>query len=140
MDAAARAELEVLRRRAFGPDADIHDDPAALARLIELEDLARPAVPSAPAETAPTASESPEVAAPAATPLEASPRLGVRPRLKAVRGTILTGTAAAVLIVTALLLTRPAEVPIPAAAPSPAADGTQYVFTADPHSKTLTTI
>lgn len=34
-------ELEALRRRAYGPDADIYDDADALARLIELEDLLR---------------------------------------------------------------------------------------------------
>jgi hypothetical protein len=32
-----RGELAALRRRAYGPDADIERDPAALARLIELE-------------------------------------------------------------------------------------------------------
>lgn len=31
------AELRALQRRAYGPDADIHSDPAALARLQELE-------------------------------------------------------------------------------------------------------
>ncbi|WP_203581582.1 hypothetical protein [Microbacterium hibisci] len=41
MDAADRAELAALRRRAFGPLPDIDADPAALARLIALEDLAR---------------------------------------------------------------------------------------------------
>lgn len=34
-------ELELLRRRAYGPDADIVLDPAAQQRLRELEDLAR---------------------------------------------------------------------------------------------------
>lgn len=38
-------ELRVLRARAYGPAADIADDPAALRRLAELEALARdPAV------------------------------------------------------------------------------------------------
>jgi hypothetical protein len=37
------AELAALRRRAFAPGADIHDDPAALARLAELESAALPA-------------------------------------------------------------------------------------------------
>lgn len=37
MDDASRAELAALRRRAYGPDADITADPAALARLGELE-------------------------------------------------------------------------------------------------------
>lgn len=35
--AGETAELRELRRRAYGPDADIFDDPAALARLEELE-------------------------------------------------------------------------------------------------------
>lgn len=34
-------ELEALRRRAYGPDADIFDDPEALTRLTALEDLVR---------------------------------------------------------------------------------------------------
>ncbi|MFS0734854.1 hypothetical protein ABC304_05410 [Microbacterium sp. 1P10UB] len=36
------AELARLRRRAYGPDADIAADPVALARLDELEQAARP--------------------------------------------------------------------------------------------------
>jgi hypothetical protein len=43
MDPQTSAELRVLRARAYGPAADIHDDPAALARLDELE--ARVAAP-----------------------------------------------------------------------------------------------
>jgi hypothetical protein len=34
-------ELDALRRRAYGPDADIYDDPVAVARLTALEDLVR---------------------------------------------------------------------------------------------------
>lgn len=37
MDAATRGELDRLRLRAYGPAADIDDDPAALRRLIDLE-------------------------------------------------------------------------------------------------------
>ena len=37
MDAATREEFATLRRRAYGPNPDIADDPAALARLRELE-------------------------------------------------------------------------------------------------------
>ena len=33
----ADRELNDLRARAYGPDSDIHTDPAARARLIELE-------------------------------------------------------------------------------------------------------
>lgn len=39
--AHAGHELDALRRRAYGPDADIFDDPVALARLAELEDAMR---------------------------------------------------------------------------------------------------
>ncbi|QIG39259.1 hypothetical protein G5T42_06960 [Microbacterium sp. 4R-513] len=39
MDDATRAELAQLRRRAFGPDPDIADDPAAVDRLVALESL-----------------------------------------------------------------------------------------------------
>ncbi len=41
LDGERRAELERLRRRAYGPDADIYGDPAAIARLAELEDAVR---------------------------------------------------------------------------------------------------
>ncbi len=48
MDAAAHAELDALRLRAYGPSPDIADDADALSRLIELEELALP--PVMPAE------------------------------------------------------------------------------------------
>ena len=41
VDAATRVELAGLRRRAYGPEADIDGDAEALLRLVELEDLAR---------------------------------------------------------------------------------------------------
>lgn len=42
-------ELRRLRARAYGPGADLHEDPAALSRLHELEKLTRaPAPPSVP--------------------------------------------------------------------------------------------
>ena len=51
------AELAALRARAYGADADIHDDPVALARLRDLEERRRimgetavaPSAPAAPA-------------------------------------------------------------------------------------------
>ncbi|KHK99551.1 hypothetical protein LK09_02715 [Microbacterium mangrovi] len=46
MDDASRAELESLRARAYGPDADIDADPAALARLRDLEEAARAGTPA----------------------------------------------------------------------------------------------
>jgi hypothetical protein len=46
-------ELAELRRRAYGPDADIHDDPAAVARLRELESRGpAPALPERDAASA----------------------------------------------------------------------------------------
>lgn len=73
------AELAALRRRAYGPHADIADDPVALARLTELErrpdrkaapTAAQPAttsaVPTAPTASpdAPVAREAPDVPTP----------------------------------------------------------------------------
>ncbi|WP_133545997.1 hypothetical protein [Microbacterium sp. BK668] len=63
MDADATAELRRLRARAYGPGADIHDDPAAMRRLEELEernrpgedDAVRPARPSDPVQARPAA-------------------------------------------------------------------------------------
>jgi hypothetical protein len=64
-------ELRSLRERAYGPGADIHDDPVALARLNELEAAAErePAVeragaaPRDDADAGPTPSEDPEAEA-----------------------------------------------------------------------------
>ena len=44
LTAARSKELADLRRRAYGPHADIESDPAAQRRLHELEELARPPV------------------------------------------------------------------------------------------------
>jgi hypothetical protein len=61
----AETELHALRRRAYGPDGDIHRDPVALARLAQLEELAR-------AGTEPTV-------APAAAPVDDAPLQVVDP-------------------------------------------------------------
>ena len=45
MDDQLQHELTELRARAYGPDSDIHDDPAALNRLKDLEELARGPAP-----------------------------------------------------------------------------------------------
>ena len=45
-------ELAALRRRAYGPDADIQDDPRALARLAELERAIAPVASAQPDEPA----------------------------------------------------------------------------------------
>lgn len=52
------AELRELRRRAYAPGADIHDDPVAMARLHELESVVR--------VTAPEPTEPPPAPEPAA--------------------------------------------------------------------------
>lgn len=54
LPADARAELDDLRRRAYGPGADIHSDNQALERLQELEEQERVAsqMATAPAEPA----------------------------------------------------------------------------------------
>ncbi|MFB8146486.1 hypothetical protein ACFC1W_07050 [Microbacterium sp. NPDC056003] len=68
MDAATRVELAGLRRRAYGPEADIDGDAEALLRLVELEDLVRREhlAPIAPAAAAPAAA-APDPAKPART-------------------------------------------------------------------------
>ena len=63
-------ELEALRRRAYGPDADIHDDADALARLVELEELVR--LERAPRE-APSPDEESTLAEAEASELSAPP-------------------------------------------------------------------
>ncbi|MFE7845147.1 hypothetical protein ACFUTX_08135 [Microbacterium sp. NPDC057407] len=122
-------ELELLRRRAYGPDADIVLDPAAQQRLRELEDLARGAVvgpdpvrePAAPAggrseggRTAPVAAPDESVGAPAtdraATPGEPdaeprTPRRSRRRRLPLWGVTALAGIAVGL----AVGLTWPAD-------------------------------
>jgi len=47
------AELAALRARAYGPDADLREDPVAIARLDRLEAAARAGVPQASADPVP---------------------------------------------------------------------------------------
>ncbi|MCR2763607.1 hypothetical protein NQ152_08805 [Microbacterium sp. zg.B48] len=69
MDAAVSSsserarELAALRTRAYGPDADIQQDSAAVARLLELEDLVRAEDVSSPASE--VAAAAPDASAPA---------------------------------------------------------------------------
>lgn len=82
MDDGVREELGRLRARAYGPGADISDDPAAYARLLVLEDLERaeraepvaPApAPAVPAGVAmPAGAESVDLASVAAAPVDAA--------------------------------------------------------------------
>lgn len=99
MDDGAGAELRALRARAYAPGADIADDPAALARLTELEarrrERAEPAV-GAPRGPAPVADEAsspseddaapliiaagdPEIATPSGTDAAAADAASPRP-------------------------------------------------------------
>ncbi|HKP07781.1 MAG TPA: hypothetical protein VJU58_11070 [Microbacterium sp.] len=59
MDAATLDELRTLRARAYGPSADIEDDPAALQRLHELE--ARRAQPAATLPEEPAVADAAEM-------------------------------------------------------------------------------
>jgi hypothetical protein len=65
-------ELNALRKRAYGPDADIHQDPEALRRLRELEGAAAKREPE-PVAIEPARESTPE---PAQTPVE-SPALNI---------------------------------------------------------------
>jgi len=66
MDDQLIDELRMLRARAYGPDPDIHDDPSAMSRLQDLEQLARgPEVERLPAKPPlPTTPVAPRVATP----------------------------------------------------------------------------
>ncbi|PVE79421.1 hypothetical protein [Microbacterium testaceum] len=67
MDDGARDELERLRARAYGPDADLADDPVAWDRLRELEEqvrfaaIAPPPAPASVPPAGPVASTDPEI-------------------------------------------------------------------------------
>ncbi|MFJ4038485.1 hypothetical protein ACIPVB_10405 [Microbacterium sp. NPDC090007] len=66
MDDGVRDELERLRARAYGPDADLADDPIALERLRHLEEQVRTAALApdpAPPGPQPAASVDPDTAA-----------------------------------------------------------------------------
>ncbi len=153
MDAAARAELEALRRRAFSPDADIHDDPPALARLLELEDLARPQVAAEPTGLtdavvpepgrlrAPAPAEALVAAADPPMPTLPDDRAPASSALRAWmrRGPLTAGILAAAAIIVTVVLAQPqrAPLPAPAATPSPAVVEPDYALIADPESEAL---
>ena len=98
-------ELDALRRRAYGPDADIYDDPVALARLTVLEDMVR--FERAPREDRAVSAGSD----PAVRPLGSAPLVSARPQGAGALGAattssrsarwhtgLVTGTAAAVVL------------------------------------------
>ena len=114
------AELAALRRRAYGPDADIDGDPAALARLDELETRARrAAAPAGDEEPLPAAAgrdAEPALAASAAVVVgaadQASPRLGRRT-------VVVAGIVALAAVIAAQVMTGPASAPQFVASPPP---------------------
>ena len=125
MDAATRAELEALRRRAYGPEADIHDDPVALARLQELEerppgsaDRPEPAEPEPlPAETASLAAEStPAGTAAISEPSTAASRAPASGRPSLVRSAVFGAAAVVVAVVVGSAVWTSVD---PSTAPSP---------------------
>jgi hypothetical protein len=157
MDAADRRELDELRRRAYGPDPDIGGDPAALARLAALEDLARPAPPPLPPPppagadagraTAATAArvrpdDPPGGTVPGPSPEEPVPEApsGPAPRRTSRRRTaLIAGAGVAVLLVVVaaiqigLQLSDRAVAAAPA--PTPVTAGSAYRFISDPGSR-----
>lgn len=64
-------ELAALRERAYGPGADILDDPDALARLHELEAEAKPVVADTDTDAAANAHAEPDASATASAPADA---------------------------------------------------------------------
>jgi hypothetical protein len=120
---AERAELAALRHRAYGPDADIAADDAALDRLIELEDRARPEAPlpieteAEPITAAPVA-----VPAPAATEPPDSMAASEDGRRRMLRRSVLTAAiAVAAVVVASQLLPAGADEAAPAASITPVA-------------------
>lgn len=95
---AERRELDALRRRAYGPDADIFDDEDALARLGALEEQVRedrfpPAVHAEPSVAPPTAGVAPKAAL-VSVPVPRAPRWhGALVAATAAVAVLLAGTA-----------------------------------------------
>lgn len=156
MDAATRRELDDLRRRAYGPHGDIAADPAALARLIALEDLARPVPPPRPepAHEASVHAEAPwadagsavavaEAADSEAADREASadsetsaPPAGAGPRRPTWRAGVIATAAVAAVVVTAAVVPQFARTTITAEpAPAPVSARNAYHFVSDPGSR-----
>ena len=99
-EGALEAELSALRTRAYGLDADIDSDPAALARLAELEQLhaAAATAPTRAAEVQPRADQLPRSHA------DASSEAGVVARWRRTR-TSAAVTGAAVILAGAAAVT-----------------------------------
>jgi hypothetical protein len=109
---ARAAELADLRRRAYGPDADIQADPHALARLAELEREFSPvtrADPDAPAgaDGSPSAADEDAATPPPATDHGRGARRGGVARVIAFVASIVAALALGALAVDQLTQPRP---------------------------------
>ncbi|WP_345751692.1 hypothetical protein [Microbacterium rhizophilus] len=136
MDADTRAELRLLRARAFGPAADIDRDPAALRRLRELEGLStlRPA-PPLPDDDAPPSDPAPEaplpqepLAAIAPTPADPPPPASPPPLSRRLRVTW------AATVVAAAALAGGAAYGLTVISPVAVSSGAPQIATLDPSS------
>lgn len=148
------AELAALRRRAYGPDADIHGDPAAVARLEELETRVR--LHRAPADLEPDPAAEPDTVAAATEPTAATAAIepaavivtgpdAPGPRFRR-RTALVAGIAAAAVVIAALVAGQPASAPMgeePPATPQPApavarvADSTETTLVDIPLDRSL---
>ncbi|AZS38377.1 hypothetical protein CVS47_03033 [Microbacterium lemovicicum] len=135
------AELARLRRRAYGPDADIAADPVALARLDELEQAARP---QPEPERAPEPDPTPAAAASARlseAPVAAAVVPGPSARPRAQWHLALIAGVGVLAVLMAASAWRGAELE-PVAAPSPTASvaarfGDASPFSGDPTARVL---
>lgn len=152
MDATSRAELETLRRRAYSPDADIDDDPVALARLEELEGLVRDehlvaslavavAVPDAASSAGQVRAASPADAVPHAAPPTVPPARAVVAGAESRDGRrwrwIAVIAAAVVVGAAAIVLTRFVTTGAPEAVTDPIESREAYTLARDDTAFTL---
>jgi hypothetical protein len=146
MDAAARAELDELRRRAYGPEADLDGD--GVDRLIELEDLVlrehfAPADPEAPAVTAPGAEMTAGTGQTAVTGEPRAEAPSRRRSLALLMGVATVAVVVALAMVTLLRTVAPTEAtPGTGATPSPVLRDSRaaYTFALDVDAVTLLNI
>lgn len=138
------AELAVLRRRAYGPHADIADDPVALARLTELENRLDPkATRTAPPSEPRTVSAAPGASTPSSD-AAAVPVAGDMPVSRALRRPVwhtamVVAVAAVALLAGAAAVQAGGVTAVEASASSPPASesATGFAFASDPSSRIL---
>lgn len=138
MDAATRAELDALRRRAYGRSPDIAGDPVALSRLVALEELALPVVSEV---DDPGASEPPPGPPVEPPPVDLPERVGAASRRARTAWHLALVTAVALVALplglTAAARTAADAVPSGAAGQIPASVRDAREFTNDPAAETL---